>query len=448
MRRDNWNQRKRRSKRKMIYWMEVGCMAALLIVIYINQAKIMNWLHSGNHQGPTIVQSNQNEHVIEENTHEKEEVVEMAATGQQKSQASKETEKKQEQAEPTADEAALRKRDKQEQRTQIWNQEIHGAYYSALRVSSKEKVQALIQQMRNSEINAVVIDLKDDTGFITYETANPLAKSIKAARPVIWNIQEMVDLFHQNGIYVIGRVVAFRDSILPVKDSSYAICRRNGSVFHDRAKDTWLNPYNKDTWEYLLDIGEEAIQFGVDEIQFDYVRFSTEAKAKDVKFGVDSTQYTKTQVITDFVAYAADRIHKQGGKISADVFGTIITSSVDAKIVGQDYVELSKHLDYICPMIYPSHYADGCYGLEVPDLQPYELIVGVLNDSVQNLLAINENQHCAKVRPWLQDFTASWKKKHMKYGKEEVQEQIKGVNDSGYSQWLLWNSSGRYSMLK
>jgi len=427
MRRDSWDLRNRRRKRRIIYWTEVCCMAVLLFVIYLNQAKIMNWLRPERQQESMQEQENQPEQVKKTDSSETESAVETVVI-------------------PTND-GVTKPAGIKEKKPEVINQEIHGAYYSALRVSNRDKVLALVKQMCGSEINAVVIDLKDDSGFITYDSKNELAQEVKAVHPVIWNIQEMVDLFHQNGIYVIGRVVAFRDSVLPVQKPSYAICKPNGKVFYDRAKDTWLNPYNKDNWDYLLNIAEEAIQAGVDEIQFDYVRFSTEAKAGRVQFGVDSEKYTKTQAITDFVEYAADRIHKKNGKISADVFGTIINSSVDAKIVGQDYVQLSKYLDYICPMIYPSHYADGCYGLAVPDLQPYELIVGALNDSVKSLLAIGKNEHCAKVRPWLQDFTANWKKKHMKYGKEEVQKQIQGVNDSGYDQWLLWNSSGKYSAL-
>lgn len=323
---------------------------------------------------------------------------------------------------------------------------IRGAYFSASRVSNRTKVEKIIQSLEGTGINAVVIDVKDDCGKITFDAKHKLATEIDAVKPVIWDIQEMVELFHEAGIYVIGRVVAFRDPILAVAHPSYAILDLAGNVFYDRAKDTWLNPYHQACWEYLVGIAMEAADSGLDEIQFDYVRFSTEAKEGKVSFGANAKEYTKTQVITDFVKYAVKQLHQKDVKVSADVFGAIINSEIDAKTVGQDYVELSRYLDYICPMVYPSHYADGCYGIAVPDLQPYELIVAALKDSNHELKVIDEEYHCAVVRPWLQDFTASWKAEYQRYGVQEVTEQIQGVYDSGYQEWLLWNSTGRYSV--
>lgn len=322
---------------------------------------------------------------------------------------------------------------------------IRGAYFSASRVSNSQKVEEIIQSLQGSGINAVVIDVKDDRGNITFATQHALAIEIDAVNPCIWNVQAMTEQFHAAGFYVIGRVVAFRDPILAVSHPSYAVRNLDGSVFYDRAKDTWLNPYYEPCWEYIVDIAMEAVEYGFDEIQFDYMRFSTEAKEEKVSFGKKQEGYSKTEVITDFVQYAVKRLHQKDAKVSADVFGAIIHSEIDAKTVGQDYVELSRYLDYICPMIYPSHYADGCYGLEVPDLQPYELILAVLKESSFELMAIDEEYHCAVVRPWLQDFTASWKSVYQQYGLLEVKAQIQGVYDSGYQEWLLWNSSGRYS---
>lgn len=332
------------------------------------------------------------------------------------------------------------------QKQELIDSNIRGAYFTANSVSNRTKVEKIIQSLEGTEINAVVIDVKDDCGKITFDSKHMLATEIDAVSPIIWNLREMVDQFHAAGIYVIGRVVAFRDPILAILRPSYAILDLAGNVFYDRAKDAWLNPYHRACWDYLVEIAMEAADSGVDEIQFDYVRFSTEAKEGKVSFGVNVEKYTKTQVITEFIQYVVKQLHQKDVKVSADVFGAIINSEIDAKTVGQDYVELSRYLDYICPMVYPSHYADGCYGIEVPDLQPYDLIVAALNDSNHNLKFIDEEYHCAIVRPWLQDFTASWKAEYQRYGVQEVTEQIQGVYDSGYQEWLLWNSSGRYSL--
>lgn len=322
---------------------------------------------------------------------------------------------------------------------------IHGAYFSTSYVSNPQKVEALIQELKDLKLNAVVIDIKNDRGNVTFDSKNVLANEIGAVRPVIWNLSEMTELLHEEGIYVIGRLVAFRDWKLATERPSYAVKNTNGTLFKDRAGDVWLNPYYREGWEYLTEIAEEAVELGVDEIQFDYVRFSTEAKHGKVDFGVDSVEVTKDQVITEFVESAVERIHEKGGFVSADVFGAIIHSKVDAATVGQDYVELSKRLDFICPMIYPSHYADGFFDLAVPDMNPYELIYYALLDSAEELLQLTEQNQCANVRPWLQDFTASWKPVYQHYGKKQVEEEIQAVYDAGYGQWLLWNSAGKYS---
>ena len=326
--------------------------------------------------------------------------------------------------------------------------EIHGVYYSASKVSSVEKAWHIIQQIQGTKINAVVIDVKNDSGKITFQMDHEVAKKANTITNEIVNIQEIIEKFHQHGIYVIGRVVAFRDASFAKANRDYALKRKDGSLFVDSAGDVWLNPYNKQCWKYLVKIGTQAAKVGFDEIQFDYVRFPTQANENNVDFGVNIMDYPKTQVITEFIKYAVEMLHLYRVKVSADVFGTIINSKSDGAIVGQDYVEMSKYLDYICPMIYPSHYGDGCYGLDVPDLQPYALINQVLGDSIQVLNQMDPTQHCAIVRPWLQDFTASWKKRYQIYGKQQVNDQIRGVSDAGYSQWLLWNSSGKYSELR
>jgi hypothetical protein len=164
-----------------------------------------------------------------------------------------------------------------------------------------------------------------------------------------------------------------------------------------------------------------------------------------VNFGAEAETKTKIETVTEFVKFACEQLRPLGIFVSADVYGAIISSAIDAKIVGQSYVEMSKYLDYICPMIYPSHYGDGYYGIDYPDTQPYELIYGALESSNTALDQIEEGEHCAIVRPWLQDFTASWLKHYIKYGSKEVREQIEAVYDLNYSQWLLWNGAMNYT---
>ncbi len=157
-------------------------------------------------------------------------------------------------------------------------------------------------------------------------------------------------------------------------------------------------------------------------------------------------------MITEFVRYAYEGLASQGLYVSADVFGTIIGSEIDANAVGQSYTEMAKHLDYICPMIYPSHYGPGNFGIEYPDTKPYDTVLGALQKSRTVLeAAAEEDGHVsnqAVVRPWLQDFTASYlgEGKYINYGYNEVQEQIRAVQDAGYDEWILWSAANRYHL--
>ena len=166
---------------------------------------------------------------------------------------------------------------------------------------------------------------------------------------------------------------------------------------------------------------------------------------KTVNFGKEARNKSKLEVITEFTKYAKETLSPLGIYVSADVYGAIIDSEVDADIVGQSYVEMSKYLDYISPMVYPSHYADGSYGIPHPDLEPYKLILKSMEASKAALDAIPEDEDKAIVRPWLQDFTASWLKNHKSYNGKEIKDQIKAVYDAGYDEWILWNGRNKYT---
>lgn len=194
-----------------------------------------------------------------------------------------------------------------------------------------------------------------------------------------------------------------------------------------------------------MEAGTQAAEAGFDEIQFDYIRFATDSTMRQVVFDEEETKgRSKTDIIAEFTQYAYDSLTPLGVFVSADVFGAIIGSEEDAGAVGQIYGEMAQSLDYICPMIYPSHYGDGNFGLDHPDLHPYETILGALQKSEEELSAYPEEERQAVVRPWLQDFTATYLKHHMKYGNDEIREQIQAVYDAGYEEWILWNASNNY----
>lgn len=393
----------------------------------------------------------------------------------------------------------------------------------------------LIGLVDRTELNALVIDVKNDDGYLTCELDVPLAEQIGSEKHYIKDLPSLVQTCKEKNIYLIARVVAFKDPILAEKMPEWSLHNSDGSIFRDKSGLAWVNPYRKEVWEYLASVGEAAIKAGFDEVQYDYVRFSTDSRMKQVDFGDSTKGRTKTEAISGFTLYASERIHAAGGRISADVYGVVIDSEEDQQIVGQNYVEMSRSLDAISPMIYPSHYGPYNYQIPVPDAQPYDTVLAAMqaskmvlagldpktgkkpvsadvsgNDAVDAAItggeavsgnnaadaaadsqstsgttAVSGNDAAqdaedaqaakdaqaaedaaaktfalskeeiaqldpttgvqATVRPWLQDFTATWVKGHISYGPEEIRAQIQAVYDAGYEEWILWNAANRYT---
>ena len=328
---------------------------------------------------------------------------------------------------------------------------VRGIYISGPMAGSTELFQNILDSAAGTEINTVVIDFKDDQGRITCPVDSPVASEIGACRPYVQDMKELIASLKERGLYVLARVVAFRDPWLAEKKPEWSLHLADGSLYRDRQGMAWVDPYRKEVWDYLVEVGTEAKEAGFDEVQFDYIRFSTEGTMRDVVFDEAVTGgRSKTDVITEFVKYAYENLASQGLFVSADVFGTIIGSDIDAQAVGQVYTEMAKHLDYICPMIYPSHYGSGNFGLEHPDTMPYETVLEALKKSQMVMdQAAEADGHVSSqaiVRPWLQDFTASYlgEGNYIPYGYNEVQRQIQAVKDAGYDEWMLWSAANRY----
>ncbi len=323
---------------------------------------------------------------------------------------------------------------------------VKGIYLTANVAGLSSRMDEIIEQIDQTEINAVVIDVKDDNGRITFAMDSPMVQEVGSVQALIPNINSLMKRLKEHGIYTIARIVAFRDPYLPEQKPHTALKLADGSVYRDNKGMAWVNPYKKEVWDYLVEIGREAHRAGFDEIQFDYIRFSTESGVKNVVYEeADTRGRSKTDIITEFVEYAYEALEEEGVYMAADVFGAIIGGGVDSENVGQSYGDMASHLDYICPMIYPSHYGDGNFGIEHPDTQPYDTILAALKGSKKDLKRFEPvGEHQAVVRPWLQDFTASYLADYIEYGDEEVRSEIQAVYDAGYDEWLLWNPAGRY----
>lgn len=323
--------------------------------------------------------------------------------------------------------------------------EVKGIYLTGPIAGTVNTLDELINLVENTELNAMVIDIKTDNGEITYNMNQETVQAIGAAVPYIPDMPGLIARLKEKNIYLIARIPAFRDPILAERMPEYGIHNPDGSLFYDRDGLAWVNPYHRGVWDYLVAIGKEAAALGFDEIQFDYIRFSTDPALAEADFGPEAEGVSRTEIITAFVRYACEELVPLGVFVSADVYGTIINNPSDGEIVGQNYQAMAAYLDYICPMVYPSHYNDGVYQLEHPDMSPYELIFAAMSDS-QNLLNAQATVgHTALPRAWLQAFTATWLENHIPYTGVEIRHQINGVYDSGSSEWILWNGSSQYT---
>jgi len=327
---------------------------------------------------------------------------------------------------------------------------VKGVYLSEYTMSSQSKVDEWIRICKEKEINAVVINVKNDDGLIAFEIDYDVANQIGADKNgTIKDPAELVLKLKQAGIFPIARIVAFKDPYLAKNRPDLSIKDANGNVLRIKSGnrwEAWVNPYNKEIWEYIVNVGKCAADIGFKEIQFDYIRFGTGSQMKQAYFGEIGKQKTFRDIVLEFCRYAKDELNAYGVYVSADVFGTIITSDLDAGIVGQNYLEMAKIMDFICPMVYPSHYNPGSLGLTYPDLEPYELVKRSLEKSRELLDQIPKGEHRAVVRAWLQDFTAPWVKPHQTYGVKQLKEQKKAVYDAGEEEWLLWNAGNKYTI--
>lgn len=323
---------------------------------------------------------------------------------------------------------------------------VKGIYISAYVAGTPAMMDTIIEEIDRTEINSLVIDLKDDFGRIVCSMDSPAVTELAASKVYIADMEGLMQKLKDHNIYTIARIPAFRDPWLGQRKPEWCIQNEDGTLYTDKDGNTWANPYCQEVWDYLAEISTEAGKLGFDEVQFDYVRFCTEKSMDQAVFAdSDVNGRSRTDIICEFIEYQYNILKAEGLFVSADVFGAIINSGVDADSVGQLYGDMARHLDYISPMIYPSHYADGNFDIEHPDTEPYRTVMAALTESKKELYYAAQNGgSVAGVRPWLQDFTASWLPHHIPYTGAEVRAQIQAVYDAGYDEWLLWDASCNY----
>lgn len=318
---------------------------------------------------------------------------------------------------------------------------IKGLYATAYSAGGS-RLEQLLALIDHTDLNSLVIDVKDDRGYITYLSDNPELQALGTFERAIPDMQALMERLKQHNVYPIARVVVFKDTFLAKKRPDLSFVHPDGTVWDNGKKDSFVNPYRKEIWEYNLIVAKEAAKLGFKEIQLDYVRFPEGFETIAEQVGYTRDERKRIDVVADFVKYAKEELEPLGVRVSVDIFG-YAASVPAAEGIGQDFEKISANVDVISPMIYPSHYGPGWYGARVPDAKPYEVIRGATLDTIKKLESLGERKPI--IRPWIQDFTASWIPGYIRYGVRELEEQIRALNELGVHEYLLWNAGNQYT---
>lgn len=300
---------------------------------------------------------------------------------------------------------------------------IKGVYLTSWTASQPKKIDYFIDLIKNTELNAVVIDIKEVDGIIAIDNIIP-------------NLEEVIKKFHQEDIYTIARIVVFKDGILPKIKPELALKNRQGKLWRDWSGRTWLDPASKEVWNYHIELAKEAIKLGFDEINFDYIRFPSDGDISQIVYPIWDEIVPKPEIIRRFFEYLNQELKPFGVFLSADLFGlTLWRENNDDMNIGQILENAVPYFDFICPMVYPSHYPPTFEGYDNPADYPYEIIKMNLE---RGKIRMTDTE--AKLRPWLQDFSLG-----AIYDKRMIELQKQAVYDTDSFGWTLWNPASRYT---
>jgi hypothetical protein len=317
---------------------------------------------------------------------------------------------------------------------------LRGLYVNRWAALGK-KMGQLIDLAKTTEVNALVIDVKDDRGFVLYRSRVPLANEIGAdtTRPLSQKrLRAILDSMIAHGIYPIARIVVAKDPLLARAKLEWAIKRKdNLQPWLDKNGNPWLDPHQRGVWQYAADLAREAYDLGFSEVQFDYVRFPDEKRlATETAYPLAKGRI-RAQVIRDQLTFLSSELHPYSIPVTIDVFGLTATDTTDMGI-GQKWERFVDRADVVLPMVYPSHFAPGTYKLGNPNAHPYATIDHALKDVKRRSAGI---PGAAKIVPWYQDFTLG----PPHYYAQQVRAQMKAGYDNGFQSWILWNPGSRYT---
>jgi len=322
---------------------------------------------------------------------------------------------------------------------------LRGIYLNAYAAGSQKRLGTLLRMADSTEINAFVIDVKDEKGM-RYRSQLPLQKQI-GGEITISSLKALVDSVHAHNVWAMARIVVFKDPLLSKAKPDWSIRMAGNALWRDKQGNSWVSAWDPNVWEFNIAIAEEVLRAGFDEVQFDYVRFP-EPFPSLPKQVHPKAQGDRTDAIVAFLNQAKPRIHALGGALAADLFGLSPDDPKDVQI-GQQWEPLIAIVDHVLPMTYPSHYLPThLKGVPRPNQMPYETIVQSVGIGVVRAQRLREaGVKTARILPWLQGFSAPWVTRNYPYGPEQAKAQIRGVYDVGLEDWIFWHPGSKYELI-
>jgi len=330
-------------------------------------------------------------------------------------------------------------------------EKVRAIYMTACAASSKTFREKIVSLATTTEINSIVIDVKDYTGTISFSSENSLIKENDGTGCKVSDMKDLVNELHKKGIYVIARISSFQDGFLVKKRPELAVKKESdGTVWKDNKGVSWLDPGSKEVWSYLVIIGKESYALGFDELNFDYIRFPSDGNMNNIAYPF-SEGAVKREIMKNFFIYLRDNLNDLKVPLSADMFGMVTVADFDLNI-GQMLEDALPYFDYISPMVYPSHYPKDWNGFSNPAEHPYDVVKGAMEGAILKInnfkmsLAsstpedVRTRISTKQIRPWLQDFNLG-----ADYTSEMVKAQIQATYDVGLDSWLLWNAGNIYT---
>ena len=315
---------------------------------------------------------------------------------------------------------------------------VRAVYVNAWAFGGK-RFHELVRLAERTEVNAFVVDVKDDTGYLTYRSDVPTAVLIGAnAQLRARDVRERLRIMRERGIYPIARIVVAKDPLLASQKPAWAVRHVDGGLWRDRLDFAWVDAFNDSVWVYAAQLAAEAVRMGFAEVQYDYVRFPDEPESRlaTALFPGRRQGETKRQGVSRNLKLIGERTRKLGVPFTIDVFG-LTTSSTGDMGIGQLWEDLVTSADVVLPMVYPSHYMRGVYNLKHPNSEPYQVIRRAMRDAIRRSAPLGKT---AEIRPYLQAFTLG----QPRYTASHVREQIRAAEELGLKSWVLWNPRSAY----